>query len=478
MQHNEPGERTFGPYGVSSEERVLRFHGNPVALAPKVVATLVPFLESPGRVISKAELMERVWPGDFVDEANLTQNIYVLRRLFEEHRSGVRIDNVPKRGYRMTAIALQQAAPVALAPVPAIAAPRSAHRNARLARLGPVAAAVAIAALSSGFGGTALQRSPYYLPARALQHYLLGQDDLRSGAPLRLQRSAASFAALVRERPESPLGYAGLAEADTSLSFTATNAPERLRLTAQASALGRRAYALDPGSAEANSAFGAVALALEHDDATAAAAFARALQIDPRNLNALLWYGGALLNEGRSAEASALFRRALGIDPSVPGAVGSLAWADFQLRNFGEAAALSRQLLNARRLATIARITLASSDVELRDYADALAVIGVLEHDPSARTQAVAMRSQIAALRGDPRYALAVVRGLEAQTDPDAIGPWDVLALAAAYARLGRADAAFAWLSRVRSAERAQLARDPRFDPLRRDPRFAAWVSG
>ena len=54
--------------------------------------------------------MERIWPGDFVEEANLTQNIYVLRRLFEEHASGVRIENVPKRGYRLTAIAAPQAA--------------------------------------------------------------------------------------------------------------------------------------------------------------------------------------------------------------------------------------------------------------------------------------------------------------------------------------------------------------------------------
>ncbi len=319
---------------------------------------------------------------------------------------------------------------------------------------------------------------PYQLPAGALQHYLLGQYDLRQGTPVALRRSAASFAALMRERPESPLGYAGLAESDTSLSFAAATEGERLRLSALASALARRAFALDPESAEANAALGAVALTLEHDDATAAASFARALQIDPRNLNALLWYGGALLNQGRSTEASALFRRALGVDPGVPGAVASLAWADFQLRNYGEAAALSRQLLNARRLATIARITLASANVELRDYANALPVIGALEREPSARTQATAMRSQIAALRGDPRAALAVLRGLEARTDPDAIGPWDVLALAAAYARLGRSDAAFAWLNRVRSSERAQLARDPRFDLLRRDRRFAGWVNG
>ena len=53
-----------------------------------------------------------------------------------------------------------------------------------------------------------------------------------------------------------------------------------------------------------------------------------------------------------------------------------------------------------------------------------------------------------------------------------------MLALAAAYARLGRGDAAFAWLNRVRTAERAQLARDPRFDALRRDRRFAGWVNG
>ncbi len=90
--------------------------------------------------------MERIWPGDFVDEANLTQNIYVLRRLFEEHRSGVRIDNVPKRGYRLAAIAPPQAPQT---PIPLIAAPPSARRTGPLARLVPVAAAVAIAALLS-----------------------------------------------------------------------------------------------------------------------------------------------------------------------------------------------------------------------------------------------------------------------------------------------------------------------------------------
>ncbi len=475
MQQSELTERAFGPYSIRSDERVLRYHGNPVALAPKVVATLLPFLEMPGRVISKAELMERIWPGDFVEEANLTQNIYVLRRLFEEHASAVRIENVPKRGYRLTGTVRTQ--PVAPLPAPPAVA-RPSNAPSRTLRAAALAAAVAIAGGFLGFHRVAASQGPYQLPAASLQQYLLGQYYLRQGTPAALARSNVAFSGLMRESPSSALGYAGMAETDTSLTFTASHEAERARLTAQASALARQAVAIDPASAEAQAALGAVVVSLQHDDVAAAAAFGRALQIEPRNLNALLWYGGSLLNQGRAGEASALFRRALGVDPSVPGAVASLAWADFQLRNYGEAAALSRQLLHARRLSTIARITLASADVEMRDYADALGVIRVLEQDPTAKTQAIALRSQIDAMRGNPRAALGILHRLEAATDPDAIGPWDILALAAAYARLGRSDAAFAWLNRVRASERLQLARDPRFDLLRRDRRFAAWVSG
>ena len=91
----------IGPYVLETGERVLLLGGEPVAVPPKAVDVLSALAADGGRVVSKESLMERVWPNSFVDEANLTQSIYTLRRRFSRDDSGVRIENVPRRGYRL-----------------------------------------------------------------------------------------------------------------------------------------------------------------------------------------------------------------------------------------------------------------------------------------------------------------------------------------------------------------------------------------
>ncbi|MEO6913648.1 MAG: winged helix-turn-helix domain-containing protein, partial [Candidatus Baltobacteraceae bacterium] len=93
---------SFGPYSLCVTERVLRYHGQPVVLAGKTLDLLFQLASRLNRVVSKHDLIESVWPETYVDEANLTQNIYVLRRLFKQHQSAVVIENIPKRGYRLT----------------------------------------------------------------------------------------------------------------------------------------------------------------------------------------------------------------------------------------------------------------------------------------------------------------------------------------------------------------------------------------
>lgn len=91
----------FGPFTIDLAERVVVRDGQPVALPPKVFDTLAVLVEQSGRVVSKDELMARVWPDTIVEESNLTQNIFTLRRaLGEEGRS---IETVPRRGYRLSA---------------------------------------------------------------------------------------------------------------------------------------------------------------------------------------------------------------------------------------------------------------------------------------------------------------------------------------------------------------------------------------
>ncbi len=90
----------FDAFRVDPVRRVLLRDGEPVPVTPKAFSILLALLERPGEVVEKAELLERVWPGAFVTEANLTQNVFSLRRCLGEKANDNRyIVTVPGQGY-------------------------------------------------------------------------------------------------------------------------------------------------------------------------------------------------------------------------------------------------------------------------------------------------------------------------------------------------------------------------------------------
>ena len=94
----------FGHFTLDGTESRLLRDGQPVPLAPKVLETLIVLIENGGHVIDKKELMERLWPDSFVEEANLAVNISQLRKaLGDDENGGHFIETVPKRGYRFAA---------------------------------------------------------------------------------------------------------------------------------------------------------------------------------------------------------------------------------------------------------------------------------------------------------------------------------------------------------------------------------------
>jgi DNA-binding winged helix-turn-helix (wHTH) protein/tetratricopeptide (TPR) repeat protein len=94
----------FGPFRVDPVKRLLLRQGRTVHLTPKAFDLLLALVESAGEVISKDELMKRVWPDSFVEEGNLTYNMSILRKALGE-RAGEHqyIVTVPGRGYQFVA---------------------------------------------------------------------------------------------------------------------------------------------------------------------------------------------------------------------------------------------------------------------------------------------------------------------------------------------------------------------------------------
>ena len=93
----------FSDFRLDEAERVLYKQDAPVNLAPKVFDTLFVLIENAGRVVSKERLLQQVWRETFVEENNLTQNIFILRRTLGENDGQKFIETVPRRGYRFTA---------------------------------------------------------------------------------------------------------------------------------------------------------------------------------------------------------------------------------------------------------------------------------------------------------------------------------------------------------------------------------------
>src|SRR5215468_8713672 len=92
----------FGSFRLDPAKRLLRRGKKSVPLLPKAFDTLLVLVENRDRLVGKEELMKTLWPDSFVEEANLAQNVAVLRKALgdSEHRY---ILTVPGRGYRFAA---------------------------------------------------------------------------------------------------------------------------------------------------------------------------------------------------------------------------------------------------------------------------------------------------------------------------------------------------------------------------------------
>ena len=94
----------FGPFRLIPEERQLLRDNQPVPLTPKCFDLLVVLVENTGHLIEKDQLLKRIWPDSFVEEANLSVNMSALRRALGEGPNEYQyVETVPRRGYRFVA---------------------------------------------------------------------------------------------------------------------------------------------------------------------------------------------------------------------------------------------------------------------------------------------------------------------------------------------------------------------------------------
>jgi DNA-binding winged helix-turn-helix (wHTH) protein/pimeloyl-ACP methyl ester carboxylesterase len=94
----------FGSFHLDARERRLSRGGEVIPLRLKVFDTLVVLVENAGRLVTKQELLDAVWPETTVEENNLNHNVSVLRKALGDRATGQQyIETVPRVGYRFAA---------------------------------------------------------------------------------------------------------------------------------------------------------------------------------------------------------------------------------------------------------------------------------------------------------------------------------------------------------------------------------------
>ena len=303
------GSFSFGNWTLDPRTGApARLDGPATTLRPKTAAVLAELLATPGHLVSRDTLLERVWPGVTVTDDSLTQCVAEIRRVLGEDARLLR--TAPRRGYVMDAPPLLTRALQSEATnLVTTGAPPGRRPGLRW----PIAAGVAVACAAVGIGVAAslelypLQSGP--AEEQRLVHegrvLFYGSGDRRDVWP----RARTLFLRAHEADPASP-------EPDAWAAFTYTNmilaglSEDRAHDLAEAVRLADRAIARGPNLGLAWVARAAV-YRLEGRPDQALDAYRRGVSLDPSQIPAKANAGWMLVLLGRPQEALQLIRAAL-----------------------------------------------------------------------------------------------------------------------------------------------------------------------
>jgi predicted ATPase/DNA-binding winged helix-turn-helix (wHTH) protein len=110
LHHSRDKKLSFGRFQLLPARRLLLEGDRPVRIGSRALDLLNALVERPGELVSKAELLAKVWPNTYVEEGNLRVHILALRRTLADGQAGHRyISAVPGRGYCFVAPVTQSA---------------------------------------------------------------------------------------------------------------------------------------------------------------------------------------------------------------------------------------------------------------------------------------------------------------------------------------------------------------------------------
>jgi DNA-binding winged helix-turn-helix (wHTH) protein len=258
---------SIGVWQVDVGRGALIGQGGEVRLEPRQLALLLALVDAEGRVVSKDEIIARVWAGRAIGDDTIASAISRLRAALGETKQERYIETLPKRGYRLL-VSTDRGRPV---------------EHAR----------------EAGNDVAALIRRGY--------------AELRTMLPTALAQARLYFEGALKQDPRSAEAHAGIAETMLALLMTGQGSAPALLVAAKSSA--QTSVTLNKDLAAGWSVLGLALLFGDRAFGPADDAFLRAIRLDAQSAMAHRGRAFALASVGRFAEAEREARRSVEIEP-------------------------------------------------------------------------------------------------------------------------------------------------------------------
>lgn len=481
----------LGGWTVRPGRLMLERDGEAVHVKPKTMEVLVSLADAAGEVVTREQLLEKVWQNAYVTDDVITQAIRELRRtLRDEFRKPAFVETVPRRGYRL----LQPVRGLRSEPSPdptvevagGDAVPDTRRRVSRRTAVVSTAAIALVTVggfavyLGSGvLGGIAselrllrqsTQNSRETRPTRdteAYELYLKARQKFRPhrDAAVQLQEALGLVQRAVERDPGFAEAYALIAEIHVFRGFWNHGPHEETLVEARQAA--EAALEIDPELSYPHAVLGLATAVLEWKWEEGYLQAVRATEFDPGDGRSLSLRAVLSLTRGRSREAVKFAYEAYELDPIDPNALGTLSWVLYQARDYEKAAEFMAKTLEADSDAAFAR--------NFRPLA--LAYAGRIEDALAAQNERVAesggksapeFNAFILLRSGRHAQARRIMSGLTQAPPGEAIET--------VWVHLGEKDVVFERLDRMIEKRMTNylmwLRTGPAWDPVRDDPRF------
>ena len=304
----------------------------------------------------------------------------------------------------------------------------------------------------------------------AREAYLKGRYFWNQRSKEGLRKALQFFEASVQENPDFALGYSGIADSLTLLSFYEIVTPSEAMPVARRAAL--RAIELDPDSAETHASLADILFHFDRDWQGADCEYRRAIQCNPGYALAYHWYANLLAVKGLHEAAHIAIMHALEIDPVAP---ISLVWAGVTshlAHNFDEAIDRYKKALDLDPHFIWTHMYLAQALEQKGHFKGAIREFETAIRLAGGSNCVLAMEAHAYAIAGDKTSARQILSRLKSSTNRKCMPSYDI---AAVYAALGESRQMDVWLNRAcdeRNMKVFTLNQDPRFDRLRDHPEF------